>query len=726
MNKNQKTFLNIIYIMLVFSLLYMLGIAMDLELGFFRQLGLVIILAFGVKFFLFNPLFLYIIIFAASVVVIIVNHYFPFIEKFLRILYDFFRNVLHYIMEKGNLIPENAPWFWGILVVLISLYTGYILFKNKKIPFLIPIYMGTLLYYWYVYFDIAYFLLALFLLLYLILLGLNKYSHLEYDDIYKPWMKTAITYSFLIIILALAIPKSQKNIYWPWITDKAYNLFPGMEDLRSPQNHARKSGGAEEFDFTITGYQRQSSRLGGPVRISDKKIMTVYGEGPFYLRGNIRHNYTGNNWKSQNGDMETILSGQTIDKIPNEEKKYYEFKTLTIMNHSLSSTTLFSPYSPNKVYLDGNYEIKLGKDFQLIFPEGIYGKEAYSIDILEPLPYENLMEIGINKSKENLKDKNKYLQTPKFKITKETRELTDEIVKGHNTDYEKAIAIENYLRSNFKYNTDVEVPPRNREFVDYFLFEAKEGYCTYYATTMAIMLRLQGIPSRYVEGYVARDLVEENKYVVKQKHGHAWVEAFIEPVGWIRFEPTPSYVTMPRIIERPEITGESYEEDMELVNVDNIDELREVERTVVDAEINGKSLDEDMIVEEMEAKGNRRFFVIFLGGILFGLFVRFMFNLARAEILKRRVEKLPNKERLIYEYNEILKLIENLGYPIHPGETHYEYANRIAYRFSIFGDMGIREITDIFVKNKYSPMETRAEDLETVLEFKKNVLARKK
>ncbi len=101
-----------------------------------------------------------------------------------------------------------------------------------------------------------------------------------------------------------------------------------MEDLRSSEDHARKSGGAEEFEFTKTGYQRQSSRLGGPVRISDKKIMTVYGEGPFYLRGgNIRHNYTGgNNWKNQDGDMETILSGQSIDKIPNEEKNIMSLK----------------------------------------------------------------------------------------------------------------------------------------------------------------------------------------------------------------------------------------------------------------------------------------------------------------------------------------------------------------------------------------------------------------
>jgi len=629
---------------------------MDLNLGFFKQMGLVIIISGIIKFFLFKPIFLYIIILIVLIAGIITNHYFPFIEKMLEIVYGFFINISHYIIGKENLIPENILWFWGILAILVSLYIGYFIFKNKKIHFLLPIYIDSFIYYWYVYFNIAYFLIALFFFLYFILLGLDKYSRkaLKYN-IYKPWLKTVILYSFLIVTMALIIPKTSNTISWPWLQDKAYSIFPGMEDLRSANDYTRKSGEAGEFDFSKTGYQRQSSRLGGPVRISDKKVMTVYGEGPFYLRGNIRDNYTGKLWQSSEDAFEDYLSGEDFNKIPDENKKYYKSKNITIINHFLSSTTLFSPYIPNKIYLDGNYEIKLGSDFQLNFPEGVYARESYSIDILEPLPYDELMELGINKNKKDLKNPNKYLQVPRFKITKDTKDLVEEIVEGSNTDYKKALSIERYLRNNFKYNTDVEVPPKNREFIDYFLFEAKEGYCTYYATTMAIMLRLQGIPSRYVEGYVARDLVEDDKYIVKQKNAHAWVEAFIEPVGWMIFEPTPAYTTGPRIIERPEIIGGSYEEDMRLVNVN---ELREMEKPMAEAETNGEAPSGDNVNVEVETKDSRdtffrNIFKLILGGFIIGILVKILIEFIKSRILKRKIKKLPNKERLIYEYGEI-------------------------------------------------------------------------
>ena len=725
-NKTEKIIKNIIYFSLVFILLYMLGLAMDLNLSFFKQIAFVIIIGGIVKFFIFNPIFLFLIVIAALIIGIIVNHYFPFIENLIEVIYEFLQNIINYIIGKEYLTPKNTLWFWGILIALVSLYTGYIIFKKKKIYFLLPVYIGVFLYYWYVFFDIAYLLIGLFFFLYFILLGLDKYSKgkLKSNEINMPWLKIIITYSFLIVIIAFIVPKTHKAIRWSWLQDTAYGIFPGMEDMRSSDSDFRGEGEAESFDFSKTGYQRQTSRLGGPVRISDKKVMTVYGEGPFYLRGNIRHTYTGNVWKSLDNPMETYLNGQDFDKIPNSHKKYYEYKDITIINHFFSSTTLFSPYSPNTVYLDGNYEIQLGPDFELNFPPGIYAGENYTISILEPLPYEKLIALGINESKKDIKNLNKYLQIPKFKITKETKDLVNEIVKDSNTDYEKAVAIENYLRKNFKYNTDVEVPPKNREFIDYFLFESKEGYCTYYATTMAIMLRLQGIPSRYVEGYVARDLIDENTYIVKQKNAHAWVEAFIEPVGWMTFEPTPAYSTVPRTIERPVVSEESYEEDMELINIDNIDELREMDRTIAEAELNSEAINRDTIDVEIEASEEENILLknilkILLGGILIGILLKFLIEFIRKEILKRKIEKLPNKERLIYEYNEILKLTRALGYPMKSGETHYEYAYRIAYRFSVFGDVGIQEITDIFVKNKYSKMETRDEDVEEMVEFKK-------
>ena len=734
LNKNQKLINNIIYFSFVFILTYMLGRAMPLELGVLKQMLSVIIISGIIEFFLLKPLFLYIILLIGFIASIIINHYFvPFIQPLLKNLYLLFENIIDYIMCKENLIPKNVFKFWWILIALVAIYTGFIIFKNKKIYFLLPVYIGTLVYYWYAFFDIAYFLIAIFLFLFLILLGLNKYSK-EKIKSENFILKAIVLYSFLIITLSLLIPKSNNFIQWYWLQNTVYNIFPGIEDLRSSDEHTRDFGNADSFDFAETGYQRKATKLGGPIRTSDKKVMTVKGNGPFYLRGNIRHTYTGDMWQSQDNPREIYLSGEDFSEISEEDrKKYYTKNSIEITNHNFSSTTLFNPYGTNKVYLDGNYEIEVSPDGELQFPSGIYDGKSYALDILTPLPYDVLVSKGIDNKKKDIKKLSQYLQYPKFKITKNTKELAAEIVKDKETDYEKAVAIEKYLRKNYKYNTNVEKPPRNRDFIDYFLFESKEGYCTYYATTMAIMLRLEGIPSRYVEGFIARDLVRDGVYEVKKKNAHAWVEAFIEPVGWMIFEPTPQYPIVSRL-EKPLLIGElnPIYEDERLINISDKSQLEDLNITKNKTNNNiKKDKDIDAINEEIPDTFTlenlpKNTPIIITGIVLLIVFMRFFISILKNKYRNAKIKKLPNKKRIIYQYNEILKLTKLLGYPIKQGETHYEYANRIAYRFSYMGNKGIQEITDIFVKNKYSEMPTSDEDLYEIEKFKENVENRAK
>ena len=66
------------------------------------------------------------------------------------------------------------------------------------------------------------------------------------------------------------------------------------------------------------------------------------------------------------------------------------------------------------------------------------------------------------------------------------------------------------------------------------------GYCTYYATTMAVMLRTQGIPARMATGYTSGERVAEDEWVVRGLNAHAWVEVYFPETGWVAFDPTPS------------------------------------------------------------------------------------------------------------------------------------------------------------------------------------------
>jgi len=100
--------------------------------------------------------------------------------------------------------------------------------------------------------------------------------------------------------------------------------------------------------------------------------------------------------------------------------------------------------------------------------------------------------------------------------------------------------IRQYLVDNYVYDLHPDTRPREADFVDHFLFEAKSGYCMHYASAMAILCRCIGIPTRFVTGFVPGELdIETDTYEVQAKDAHSWVEAYIEGRGWQSFDPTP-------------------------------------------------------------------------------------------------------------------------------------------------------------------------------------------
>ena len=131
---------------------------------------------------------------------------------------------------------------------------------------------------------------------------------------------------------------------------------------------------------------------------------------------------------------------------------------------------------------------------------------------------------------------NRYTQLPDSTPNRVTRR-TDTLTSKTETPYETAVVVENWLKSAYNYSLDVPQPSDN--VADTFLFEMDRGYCTYFATTMAVMLRSQGVPARVVVGYTPGEQVDENEWVVRGYNSHAWVEVYFPDVGWVKFDPTP-------------------------------------------------------------------------------------------------------------------------------------------------------------------------------------------
>ncbi len=154
-------------------------------------------------------------------------------------------------------------------------------------------------------------------------------------------------------------------------------------------------------------------------------------------------------------------------------------------------------------------------------------------------------------------------------LPKRVRDLATQITTVHGNDYDKVRAIERYLSTSYDYTLRTSPPLVGTDFVDHFLFTSKKGYCVHFSTAMVVMLRSVGIPARWVTGFAPGEYDSESReYIVRRKDAHAWVEVYFEGIGWVEFEPTPSFFSH-QLIRRPSVD----EEDPELGDEDDRTEL---------------------------------------------------------------------------------------------------------------------------------------------------------
>jgi len=131
-----------------------------------------------------------------------------------------------------------------------------------------------------------------------------------------------------------------------------------------------------------------------------------------------------------------------------------------------------------------------------------------------------------------------YLQLPA--LDPRIPRLAAQIVGSSANNYDKAAALERYLRTRYGYTLQLPQTVPADPLAN-FLFERKRGHCEYFASSMAVMLRTLGIPSRVVNGFRSAEFNDvTGNYVVRAKDAHAWVEAYFPGYGWQTFDPTPA------------------------------------------------------------------------------------------------------------------------------------------------------------------------------------------
>jgi transglutaminase-like putative cysteine protease len=149
------------------------------------------------------------------------------------------------------------------------------------------------------------------------------------------------------------------------------------------------------------------------------------------------------------------------------------------------------------------------------------------------------------------------------------RETADQVTSSAGSNYAKALAIQKYLRSS-EFTYSLQAPVQNgydgnglSVLADFLA--VKSGYCVHFSSAMAVMARVEGIPSRIAVGYAPGRLTGETvalvgqgsfpEYEVDARDAHAWPELYFEGLGWVPFEPTPSRGVVPEYATESSVPG---------------------------------------------------------------------------------------------------------------------------------------------------------------------------
>jgi transglutaminase-like putative cysteine protease len=207
---------------------------------------------------------------------------------------------------------------------------------------------------------------------------------------------------------------------------------------------------------------------------------------------------------------------------------------------------LYSPAEPIWVSRPGfTFSIPADQSRDIIawhaYPS-LRGGEAYQVDAILSNPNrQQLQEAGTDYPDWVT---TKYLQLPQ-NFSPRIQELAREITKDATTPYEQALAITRYLRENIQYEETIAEAPRNRDKLEWILFDYKQAYCVYYASAEVVMLRSLGVPARMAVGFTQGERQEES-YTVRRKNAHAWPEVYFPRIGWVEFEPTAGQAPLDR------------------------------------------------------------------------------------------------------------------------------------------------------------------------------------
>jgi len=272
---------------------------------------------------------------------------------------------------------------------------------------------------------------------------------------------------------------------------------------------------------------------------SEKKvILRVFADrNPGYLRAKAYNVYKSPIWKIRSRtttilpDTRKMKNVSSIEKDQDvfvlKESETDDWFTANVWSAYSSQQVMFTPLE-TKIIAASLTELQIDES-EIVVSKGQKKKTNYrTFSTLgnSPLPTPDI-------------NKEQFIEIPK-NLHPDVISLSGEVFKGCNDTISKISAVEQYFNTEYKYKLGIQVP-ENTDPLTYFLMEKPPAHCEYFATGAAVLLRLAGVPCRYVTGFVLAEWNPLGEYwIARNRDANAWVEVYDDKKGWLIVEATPS------------------------------------------------------------------------------------------------------------------------------------------------------------------------------------------
>jgi transglutaminase-like putative cysteine protease len=417
----------------------------------------------------------------------------------------------------------------------------------------------------------------------------------------------------------------------------------------------------------------------------------------------------------------------------------------------------------NKKYLYAPYFTDYSAISNLLYEEDLYAAPSIREDNYEIPYYFNVFLLNDPTFYESLLEKLKdyaeyekmyrdyvhrvYTTLPEEGLINIKRDFAPNQVKTKTGSItEKIDYVKDYLHQNTQYSLTPGKLPEGEDFVEYFVYQNKVGYCAHYASAATLMLRSLGVPARYIEGYavgseaifrsagsqvttrytntsVNMNIGTQSEVNVMDYNAHAWVEVYFDNCGWVPVEFTPG-----AIVDYNDSVVADMEEFSD--NIENGNILNNLEETSTEPEPEPELPELLQPVNEEQSDINQGkasrslvwtdhiFLLILFGGLLLTLLLFLIYRMSKTQ--KARYSRNYNK-RAIFCYSEIQKMIR-IGSGL-PGKAALLEENEayVKEHFNYIAESQLEQLMEIVRKARFGKGWISDDELKQLLNFRETL-----